>query len=127
MAAEVIAGRYVLCDPIGVGGSGTVWRAYDSTRRQYCAAKLLRQRDAGELLRFAREQSVRLHHPNIVSPYAWAADDGMVLIASELIDGGSLQVLLGDYGALAEDTVVDVIDQVLSALEAVHAAELVHR
>ena len=127
MAAEVIAGRYVLCDPIGAGGSGTVWRAFDHTRQQYCAAKLLRQRDAGELLRFAREQSVRLHHPNIVSPYAWAADDGMVLIASELIDGGSLQVLAGDYGALAEETVVEILDQVLSALEAVHTAELVHR
>ena len=127
MAAEVIAGRYVLCDPIGAGGSGTVWRAFDRIRGQYCAAKLLRQRDAGELLRFAREQSVRLHHPNIVSPYAWAADDGMVLIASELIDGGSLQVLVGDYGALAEETVVEILDQVLSALEAVHTAELVHR
>jgi serine/threonine protein kinase len=127
MAAEVIAGRYILCDPIGAGGSGTVWRAFDSKLQQYCAAKLLRQRDAGELLRFAREQSVRLHHPNIVSPYAWAADDGMVLIASELIDGGSLQVLLGDYGALAEETVVEVLDQVLSALDAVHTAELIHR
>ena len=127
MAAETIAGRYVLCDPIGSGGSGTVWRAYDQQRRQYCAAKLLRQRDAGELLRFAREQSVRLEHPHIVSPYAWAADDGMVLIVSELIDGGSLQVLLGDYGALAEATVVEILDQVLSALEVVHTAELIHR
>jgi hypothetical protein len=125
--AEVVAGRYVLCDPIGTGGSGTVWRALDRTLQQYCAAKLLRQRDAGELLRFAREQSVRLHHPNIVSPYAWAADDGMVLIASELIDGGSLQVLLGDYGALAEETVVPILDQVLAALQVVHSAELIHR
>lgn len=125
--AEVVAGRYVLCDPIGTGGSGTVWRAFDRTLQQYCAAKLLRQRDAGELLRFAREQSVRLHHPNIVSPYAWAADDGMVLIASELIDGGSLQVLLGDYGALAEDTVVAILDQLLTALQVVHSAELIHR
>ncbi len=127
MTAETIAGRYVLCDPIGSGGSGTVWRAYDQQRGRYCAAKLLRQRDAGELLRFAREQSVRLDHSHIVSPYAWAADDGMVLIASELIDGGSLQVLLGDYGALAEETVVEILDQVLSALGAVHTAELIHR
>lgn len=56
MAAEAIAGRYVLCDPVGAGGSGKVWRAFDRTLQQYCAAKLLRQRDAGELLRFAREQ-----------------------------------------------------------------------
>src|SRR6478672_12657435 len=100
MAAETIAGRYVLCDPIGSGGSGTVWRAFDQQRQRYCAAKLLRQRDAGELLRFAREQSVRLQHPHVVSPYGWAADDGRVLIASELIDGGSLTTLLGDWGPL---------------------------
>jgi hypothetical protein len=125
--AEIIAGRYALCDPIGVGGTGTVWRAFDRERGRFCAAKLLRQRDAGELLRFAREQAVRLTHPRVVSPYAWAADDGMVVIVSELIDGGSLQTLIGDYGPLAEGTVVAVLDQVLDALGAVHAAQLIHR
>jgi hypothetical protein len=44
---DVIAGRYALIDPIGAGGSGTVWRAFDMKRSAYCAAKLLRQRDAG--------------------------------------------------------------------------------
>ena len=127
MAGEVIAGRYLLCDPIGVGGTGVVWRAFDRERDRFCAAKLLRQRDAGQLLRFAREQSVRIPHPHIVSPYAWAADDGMVLIASELVDGGSLHTLLGDYGPLSDATVVDVLDQVLDALGAVHAAQLIHR
>ena len=125
--AEIIAGRYALCDPIGVGGSGTVWRAWDRERNRFSAAKLLRQRDAGELLRFAREQAVRLTHPRVVSPYAWAADDGMVVIVSELVDGGSLQTLIGDYGPLAEGTVVAVLDQVLDALGAVHAAQLIHR
>jgi serine/threonine-protein kinase len=61
----------------------------DRKTEAYCAAKLLRQCDAGELLRFVREQSVRLAHPNIVSPYSWAAEDGTVLIASELVAGGS--------------------------------------
>nr|WP_276309213.1 serine/threonine protein kinase [Nakamurella deserti] len=112
---------------MGVGGTGTVWRAWDRDRSRFCAAKLLRQRDAGELLRFAREQAVRLTHPRVVSPYAWAADDGMVVIVSELIDGGSLQTLIGDYGPLAEGTVVAVLDQVLDALGAVHAAQLIHR
>lgn len=124
---EVIAGRYVLCDPIGSGGSGTVWRALDRKTGEFCAAKLLRQRDAGELLRFVREQSVRLSHPHIVSPYSWAADDDMVLIASELIDGGSLQTLIGDYGPLDEPTTVAVLQQVLSALGALHDVRLIHR
>ncbi|WP_395725281.1 serine/threonine-protein kinase [Nakamurella sp.] len=125
--SDVVAGRYALIDPIGSGGSGTVWRAYDRRRGAYCAAKLLRQRDAGELLRFVREQSVRLDHPHIVSPYNWAAEDGTVLIASELVAGGSLHTLIGDYGPLAEGTVVALLYQVLAGLAAVHDAELIHR
>ncbi len=124
---DVIAGRYALVDPIGSGGFGTVWRAYDRKSGRYCAAKLLRQRDAGELLRFVREQSVRLAHPNIVSPYSWAAEDGTVLIASDLVAGGSVHTLLGDYGPLAEGTTVTIIRQLLLALQAVHDAELIHR
>ncbi len=124
---DVVAGRYVLVDPIGAGGFGTVWRAFDRKTGRYCAAKLLRQRDAGELLRFVREQSVRLAHPNIVSPYSWAAEDGTVLIASELVAGGSVHTLLGDFGPLAEGTVVTMVRQLLSALGAVHDAELIHR
>lgn len=124
---DVIAGRYALVDPIGSGGFGTVWRAYDRKSGRYCAAKLLRQRDAGELLRFVREQSVRLAHPNIVSPYSWAAEDGTVLIASELVAGGSVHTLLGDYGPVAEGTTVTIVRQLLLALQAVHDAELIHR
>lgn len=126
-ASEVIAGRYALCDPIGVGGSGTVWRAFDFERNAYCAAKLLRQRHAGALLRFVREQAVRLTDPHIVGPYAWSADDGMVLIASELIDGGSVQTLLGDFGPLSDATIATVASQVLAALQTVHQASLIHR
>ncbi|MDN5764461.1 MAG: serine/threonine protein kinase [Humibacillus sp.] len=125
--SDVVAGRYALVDPIASGGTGTVWRAYDHERDQWCAAKVMRQRHAGELLRFAREQSVRLQHPHIASPYAWAADDGTVLIASELVDGGSLHTLIGDYGPLDEPTVVVLLEQVLSALAAMHEARLVHR
>ena len=125
--SDVVAGRYALVDPIASGSTGTVWRAYDHELEQWCAAKVMRQRHAGELLRFAREQSVRLQHPHIASPYAWAADDGTVLIASQLVDGGSLHTLIGDYGPLDEPTVVVLLDQVLSALAAMHEAGLVHR
>ncbi|HEU5266540.1 MAG TPA: hypothetical protein VFU35_07555, partial [Jatrophihabitans sp.] len=72
---DVIAGRFALCDPIARGGSGVVWRAYDRKLQRLCAAKVLRRRDAGELLRFVREQSVRIAHPHVLTPYSWAAED----------------------------------------------------
>lgn len=124
---DVIAGRFALRDPIARGGSGTVWRAYDRTAGQFCAAKVLRRRDAGDLLRFVREQSVRLTHPHIVTPYSWAAEDAHVVIASDLVDGGSLATLIGDYGPIAESTVTEILGQLLEALDYVHTAGFVHR
>lgn len=126
-ATDVVAGRYALCDPIDSGGSGTVWRAWDLARKRYCAAKLLRRRDAGQLLRFVREQAVRLEGDHIASPYAWAAEDADVLIATELVDGGSLHALVLDNGPLAEPTVAVLLDQLLTGLHQVHTAGLIHR
>lgn len=125
--AEIIGGRWELLEPFASGSTSTVWRALDRKLGVECAAKVLRQRDAGNLLRFAREQSRRLVHPHIVAPYAWAADDGTVLIASELVSGGSLRTFMGDNGPLSEGTVTVVLDQLLDALAAVHAAQIVHR
>ncbi len=126
-ATDVVAGRYALCDPIDSGGSGTVWRAWDLALGRYCAAKLLRRRDAGQLLRFVREQAVRLEGQHIASPYAWAAEEADVLIATELVDGGSLHQLVSAVGPLGESTVAVLLDQLLAGLEQVHAAGLVHR
>jgi hypothetical protein len=50
MRLDVIAGRFALCDPIAGGSTGTVWRAWDLKQRRFCAAKVLRQRDSGDLM-----------------------------------------------------------------------------
>lgn len=125
--AEAVVGRFTLVDPIGRGATGQVWRAYDHRARRYCAAKVFRQRDAGGLIRVVREQGVRLHHPHVVCPYAWAADDGDVVIAMELMRGGSLQTLIRDHGALPPPYAARIAGQLLSALRHVHEAELLHR
>ncbi|MFT3888396.1 MAG: serine/threonine-protein kinase [Arachnia sp.] len=124
---ELIAGRWELREPIASGATSTVWHAFDHTRGEPCAAKLLRQRDAGQMLRFAREQSRRLTGTHLVAPYAWVADDGTALIAFELVRGGSLRSLIGDYGALSDATVVTILDQLLDALDVVHRARIIHR
>lgn len=124
---DLIGGRWELRDPIASGGSATVWRAFDHRLGTECAAKVLRHRDAGHIIRFAREQSRRLEGPHVVAPYAWVADDGTALIASELVSGGSLASLIGDYGALSDGTVVAILDQLLDALNDVHGAGIVHR
>ncbi|MGX1512595.1 serine/threonine-protein kinase [Streptomyces collinus] len=124
---EVFAGRYELVDPIGRGGVGAVWRAWDHRRRRYVAAKVLQQRDAHSLLRFVREQALRIDHPHVLAPASWAADDDHVLFTMDLVTGGSLVHLVGDYGPLPPDFVCTLLDQLLSGLAAVHGEGVVHR
>ncbi|MFD5651645.1 serine/threonine-protein kinase [Streptomyces sp. NPDC127039] len=124
---EVFAGRYELVDPIGRGGVGAVWRAWDHRRRRYVAAKVLQQRDAHSLLRFVREQALRIDHPHVLAPASWAADDDQVLFTMDLVTGGSLVHLVGDYGPLPPEFVCTLLDQLLSGLAAVHGEGVVHR
>ncbi|MFJ4930952.1 protein kinase [Streptomyces sp. NPDC088736] len=124
---EVFAGRYELVDPIGHGGVGAVWRAWDRRRRRYVAAKVLRQSDAHALLRFVREQALRIDHPHVLAPASWAADDDKVLFTMDLVAGGSLVHLVSDYGPLPPAFVCTLLDQLLSGLAAVHAEGVVHR
>ncbi|MFC4495604.1 serine/threonine-protein kinase [Streptomyces ovatisporus] len=124
---EVFAGRYELADPIGRGGAGAVWRAWDRRRKRYVAAKVLQQSDAHSLLRFVREQALRIDHPHVLAPASWAADDDKVLFTMDLVSGGSLAHLIGDYGPLPPTFVCTLLDQLLAGLTAVHAEDVVHR
>ncbi len=124
---EVFAGRYELIDPIASGGMGTVWRVLDRTDGEVKAAKMLRQADAAMLLRFVREQSMRISHTHVVTPQSWAGVDDRVLFTMPLVRGGAVAGLLKRYGALPPRWIGPLVDQTLQALEAVHAAGIVHR
>jgi len=122
-----IAGRYVLLDQIGAGGMGSVWRAYDQRTQSWLAAKVLTQRGSSLLLRFVREQGVRIPHRHVVAPTGWAAEDDLVLLTMDLVRGGSVHDLLVANGTLPEPLVGVLLDQLLQALSAVHAAGVIHR
>ena len=125
--SDTIAGRFELLEPIAKGGSGAVWRAMDHKLERECAAKVLRQRDSADLLRFVREQSVKLDHPHVVAPYGWAAEDEYVAIAMPLVSGGTLEAALGDNGAVADFVAEEIVYQLLQALQFVHARGWIHR
>lgn len=125
--AEVFAGRYELLEQIGDGGMGTVWRAHDRRRGVEIAAKVLRQHDAESLLRFVREQGLRVDHPHVLAPDGWAAEDDKVLLTMPLVRGGSLATLVQDHGALPAPFAAEVVRQVLLGLAEVHGSGIVHR
>ncbi len=124
---EVFAGRYELVDLIGEGGMGSVWRVWDSRENRIVAAKVLRQSDAVSLLRFVREQAVRVAHPHVLTPLGWAGEDDRVLFTMPVVDGGSVSTLVGDHGALPPRFAAELLRQLLDALVAVHGAGIVHR
>jgi hypothetical protein len=124
---QVIAGRFELADHIASGGSGSIWSAWDRRRGQWCAAKVLRHKDSGELLRFVREQGIQLDHRHLATPYGWAAEDEDVAISMPLVAGGTLDTALNDHGAFSSPLVARMLLQLLEALDHVHGAGWIHR
>lgn len=117
---HVLAGRLRLIDQIGEGGAGTVWRAWEPRRRIFVAAKVLASRSPCS-------ESTGIDHPHVLVPRDTAADEAAVILVMDLVRGGTADQLLAEHGALPEDYVAVLLEQLLEALDAVHAAGLVHR
>jgi serine/threonine protein kinase len=126
-SATVVAGRYHLLDQVGSGGMGSVWRAHDVRTGQDVALKVLGRHGSALLARFVREQAIRVRHPHVVAPHGWAAEDDLVVLAMELVPGGSVADLLREHGPLDPGTAALLVEQLLMGLGAVHGAGLVHR
>ena len=123
----MVAGRYRLLDQVGAGGMGSVWRARDERTGRLVAVKVLGRHGSALLARFVREQAVRVRHPHVVAPHGWAAEDDLVVLAMELVAGGSVADLLREHGPLDAGTAGLLVEQLLMGLAAVHGAGLVHR
>ena len=126
---RLVGGRYLLGEHLGTGGMGSVWRAVDRRTGDEVALKVLGQHDPGSaaLLRFVREQAVRVRHPHVLAPVGWVAEDDRVALATRLVRGGTVEDLLAEHGPLPTTYAAALLDQLLDALAAVHRAGVVHR
>jgi len=119
-------GPYEVKEPIGGGGMGEVYRAYDARLRRDVALKILPASVTSDLSRRQRfELEARvvaaLNHPNIVSVYDVGTDGALPYIVSELIAGEPLRC------GLTVRKTVDVARQVAEGLAAAHDAGVTHR
>ena len=127
-----IAGRYLLCNVLGAGGMGVVYRAIDRARGLEVAIKLLHPRHASnpratERLGAEGRAGSCVHHPNVVAVLDnGAAGDGTPYIVMELVRGQSLDQLIHTAGLLPLRRVAVIIEQILAGLQALHAAGFVH-
>jgi tRNA A-37 threonylcarbamoyl transferase component Bud32 len=116
---------------IGEGAMGAVYRA-DAPSGQRVAVKLLSPelaRDERFRQRFLRESQLAasLYHPHIVPTLASGEEDGTLYLAMAYVEGSDLRALLRSEDRLEPQRAVDLIGQVAEALDAAHAAGLVHR
>jgi serine/threonine protein kinase len=135
VGARLVGGRYRLLERLGQGGMGTVWKAYDDVLSRTVAVKevdlpQLHDDDRAQLrertMREARA-AARLSHPNAVTVYDVVEEDGQPWIIMQLVAADSLADALRDRGPLPPARVAEIGLAVLDALQAAHAAGILHR
>jgi hypothetical protein len=142
-------GRFVLHEPLGRGGFGVVYRAYDPLLDRELALKVPlfptgEQKRAERFLNEARA-AARLRHPNIVAVYESGEADGLLYLAAEYVQGQTLAETLEKSGAEHGPSVLPDgghhglpsavplpqavlwVRDLAGALEYAHSQEVVHR
>ncbi|HZO84151.1 MAG TPA: serine/threonine-protein kinase, partial [Verrucomicrobiae bacterium] len=130
LQAGTVLGKYRIERPIGQGGMGTVFLAYDTVLQRRLALKVLRspaedESSHSQLLREARSASA-LNHPNVCTVYEVGEESGWAFIAMEYIDGRPLCDLVETTPLPAEDAVRYGIEAA-DALAHAHDRGVTHR
>ncbi|HYT68280.1 MAG TPA: protein kinase [Vicinamibacterales bacterium] len=123
--------HYAIDRQLGEGGMGVVYRATDARLNRAVALKVIAAdavADPERKRRFVTEARAAsaLNHPNIVTIHDIDESDGIDFLVMELISGRPLQELIPP-GGLPLALALDYAAQMLGALEAAHAAGIVHR
>ncbi len=129
-----VLGRYVVLAPLGRGGFGAVYTAYDPKLDRRVAIKLLLDRDefdrtdaeAGARLLREAQAMASLSHPNVVNVHDVGTADGRVFMAMERVDGVTLDVWLTQVPRSWRE-VLTVMLGAARGLAAAHASGIVHR
>src|SRR5678816_971088 len=133
---EILDDKYRLEQLLGSGGMGAVYLATHLGTARYVALKLIApqfMRNEEFVERFKREARAagRLRHPNVVDVtdfgFAEAGDDPVAYLVMEYLDGCTLGDVLIEEESLPLDWVVDILEQVCSAVHEAHQQGIVHR
>ena len=135
---RIVAGRYRCIRPLGTGGMGDVYLAEDLVLARRVALKTVRSELCGNeearrrILRECRMQAAIGAHPNIITLYDTVEEDEHIYLVMEYFAGDTLASLLAvraESGAisLSLEERVRIVLQILAALAAIHATDIVHR
>ncbi len=125
-------GPYRIESVAGEGGMGVVYRATQLGLDRTVALKLIAPAFAHDeefRARFQREArlAASIEHPNVIPVYEAGDEDGTLFLAMRFVDGTDLKSLLNREGRLEPIRAARFVSQISAALDAAHAAGLVHR
>ena len=133
LVGSVIADRYHIKAKLGQGGMGAVYLAEHVRMGQEVAIKVASRQLASDpeaIARFTREarNAARIKHPNVCGVHDFGeTSSGLVYLAMEYVEGGSLSDMLREAGTLPLEQAADIITQCCDALQAAHELDIVHR
>jgi len=119
-------------EPIGRGGFGEVYRAYDPQLDRHVALKLLRPELSGDELncrRFIQEarRQASIRHPNVLVVHGADRHDGRVGLWMDLVKGQTLEQRLQQQGVFGPEEAALIGIEICRALAAMHNAGLIHQ
>jgi hypothetical protein len=123
----LVLGRYRPLEPLGSGGSGSVWLARDEQTGLDVALKIV-AREGKAAARAEREAAAaaRLRHPSCLRAYSFARDPRHVYIAYEFVPGRTFREALR-AGELDDRRAIEACAQICEGLAHAHGAGVLHR
>ncbi|GAA0331447.1 Stk1 family PASTA domain-containing Ser/Thr kinase [Bacillus carboniphilus] len=127
-----LSGRYKILEMIGGGGMANVYLAHDMILDRDVAIKILRldfSDNDNFIRRFHREaqSATSLAHSNIVSIYDVGEEDDIYYIVMEYVEGMTLKQYIQQNSPLSIHKVIDIMNQLTSAIAHAHHNHIVHR
>lgn len=133
LMGKTLAGKFIIHDCIGQGAMGSIYRAEQVTLGKQVCIKVLHPHLVGDYelsKRFHREAKAasRLHHPNAINIIDFGtSEDGVHYIAMDFLQGRDLAHLLRDDFPLEPLRILNLVEQVCSALDEAHSQGIIHR
>jgi tRNA A-37 threonylcarbamoyl transferase component Bud32 len=124
--------RFEILEVVGQGATAVVYRARDKTLNRTVALKVLRESAgmsdvARERFRREAQAAAGLAHPNVVTVYDAAEEDGRSFLVMELVEGQPLDRLLKEPGKNNPVEFLRLLEKAARGVAAAHERGIVHR
>jgi hypothetical protein len=138
-SGSVLAGRYRIQRPLGAGGMGEVYEAFDLSLNETVALKTVRATisdnpRAVELLKSEVQLARRVTHPNVCRIFDFGVDEGTgaareptPFLTMELLRGTTLARALQQGTSFARDDILALARQIAAGLAAAHRVGVIHK